>query len=94
MDTPWAGKTKSAQNHISAILSNGRSEVLFTPLAPYETPETLDSIYSEYNRVIGNFEVEPLIVIPIFIQDFLCIHPFNDGNDRMSRKDFPDMCKI
>jgi Fic family protein len=35
--------------------------------------------------VIGNFEVEPLIVIPVFIHDFLCIHPFNDGNGRMSR---------
>ena len=39
----------------------------------------------EYNRVIGNFEVEPLIAIPVFIHDFLCIHPFNDGNGRMSR---------
>lgn len=35
--------------------------------------------------MIGNFEVEPLIVIPVFIHDFLCIHPFNDGNGRMSR---------
>lgn len=37
------------------------------------------------NRVIGNMEAEPLLVIPIFIHDFLCIHPFNDGNGRMSR---------
>lgn len=36
-------------------------------------------------EIIGNFEVEPLIVIPIFIHDFLCIHPFNDGNGRRSR---------
>ena len=55
------------------------------PLAPYETPEALDKICEEYNRVIGNMEVEPLIAIPIFIHDFLCIHPFNDGNGRMSR---------
>lgn len=39
----------------------------------------------EYNRVIGNMELEPLIAIPVFIHDFLCIHPFNDGNGRMSR---------
>ena len=58
---------------------------MFTPLAPYETPEALDRICEEYNRVIGNKEVEPLIAIPIFIHDFLCIHPFNDGNGRMSR---------
>ena len=43
------------------------------------------SVQNEYNRVIGNMEAEPLIVIPIFIHDFLCIHPFNDGNGRMSR---------
>ena len=35
--------------------------------------------------MIGNMELEPLIAIPIFIHDFLCIHPFNDGNGRMSR---------
>ncbi|MCI6467508.1 MAG: Fic family protein [Faecalicatena sp.] len=55
------------------------------PLAPFETPEALDRICEEYNRVIGNMEVEPLIAIPVFIHDFLCIHPFNDGNGRMSR---------
>lgn len=60
-------------------------EKLFTPLAPYETPEALDRICEEYNRVIGNMEVEPLIAILVFIHDFLCVHPFNDGNGRMSR---------
>ena len=59
--------------------------MLFTPLAPYETPEALDRICEEYNRVIGNLELEPLIAIPVFVHDFLCIHPFNDGNGRMSR---------
>ena len=58
---------------------------MFTPLAPFETPEALDKICEEYNKVIGNFELEPLIAIPLFIHDFLCIHPFNDGNGRMSR---------
>lgn len=45
----------------------------------------MDRICAEYNRVIGNMELEPLIAIPVFIHDFLCIHPFNDGNGRMSR---------
>ncbi len=58
---------------------------MFAPLAPYETPEALDRLCEEYNRVIGNMELEPLIAIPVFIHDFLCIHPFNDGNGRMSR---------
>ena len=84
-NNPMAGRTKSVQNYISAAYPDGRMETLFTPLAPYETPEALDRIFEEYNRVIGNMEVEPLIAIPVFIHDFLCIHPFNDGNGRMSR---------
>lgn len=85
MSNPMAGQTKSVQNYISATYPNGHTETLFTPLAPFETPEALDRICDEYNRVIGNMEAEPLIVISIFIHDFLCIHPFNDGNGQMSR---------
>ena len=84
-NNPIAGRTKNVQNYISATYPDGHTEILFTPLAPYETPEALDRICGEYNRVIGNMELEPLIAIPIFIHDFLCIHPFNDGNGRMSR---------
>lgn len=85
MNNPMAGQTKSVQNYISATYPDGHTETLFTPLAPFETQEALERICDEYNRTIGNMEVEPLIVIPIFIHDFLCIHPFNDGNGRMSR---------
>lgn len=85
MNNPMAGRTKNVQNYISATYPDGHTEILFTPMAPFETPEALDRICQEYNRVIGNMEVEPLIAIPIFIHDFLCIHPFNDGNGRMSR---------
>ena len=85
MNNPLAGKTKNVQNYISATYPDGHSEVLFTPLSPFETPGALDLICDEYNRVIGNFEVEPIIMIPIFIHDFLCIHPFHDGNGRLSR---------
>ena len=85
MNNPMAAKTKNVQNYISATHPDGSTEILFTPLAPFETPEALDRICDEYNRVIGNLEVEPLIAVPVFIHDFLCIHPFNDGNGRMSR---------
>lgn len=85
MNNPIAGRTKTVQNYITATYPDGHVETLFTPLAPYETPEALDKICEEYNRVIGNMELEPLIAIPVFIHDFLCIHPFNDGNGRMSR---------
>lgn len=59
--------------------------VLFTPLPPYETPAAIDQICESYNRVIDTQEIDPLILIPVLIHDFLCIHPFNDGNGRMSR---------
>ena len=90
MRNPMAGRTKDVQNHIvatypDAAFPGGRTETPFTPLSPLEVPEALDRICEEYNRVIGNLELEPLIAIPVFVHDFLCIHPFNDGNGRMSR---------
>lgn len=85
MNNPMAGRTKNVQNYISATYPDGKVKVVFTPLDPFETPAALDKICEEYNRVIGNNELEPLIAIPVFIHDFLSIHPFNDGNGRMSR---------
>ena len=84
-NNPIAGHTKNVQNYNSATYPDGHVETLFTPMAPYETPASLDRICEEYNLVIGNMELEPLIAVPVFIHDFLCIHPFNDGNGRMSR---------
>ena len=84
-NNPIAGRTKNVQNYISASYPDGHTRILFTPPAPYETPAALDRICEEYNLVIGNMELEPLIAVPVFIHDFLCIHPFNDGNGRMSR---------
>ncbi len=85
MNNPMAGRTKNVQDYITATHPDGRNEILFTPLEPYETPKALDRICEEFNKVTGNMELEPLIAIPVFIHDFLCIHPFNDGNGRMSR---------
>ena len=85
MNNPMAGHLKNVQNYISANFPDGRQEILFTPLAPFETEEALDKICFEYNLAIGNALIEPLLIIPVFIHDFLCIHPFNDGNGRMSR---------
>ncbi len=85
MNNPSAGKTKAVQNYISATYADGVTRTIFTPLDPFETPIALERVCEEFNRVIGNNSLEPLIAIPIFIHDFLCIHPFNDGNGRMSR---------
>lgn len=79
------GHFKTSQNVIAATDENGKEHVLFTPLAPYETPSAIDAICENYNRAIKNDELDALLLIPVFIHDFLCIHPFSDGNGRMSR---------
>ena len=85
VNNPMAGRTKGVQNYITATYPDGTVKTIFTPLDPFSTPDALERICNEYNRVIGNNELEPLIAISTFIHDFLCIHPFNDGNGRMSR---------
>lgn len=79
------GRYKNTQNIIEETKADGTKVVRFCPLAPYETPEAIDAICESFNRVIDSCVIDPLVVIPVFINDFLCIHPFNDGNGRMSR---------
>ncbi len=81
----YAGKYKNVQNYIIEERPDGTKYTRFTPLAPYETPEAIDAICSSYNETLAQDLIDPLILISVFICDFLCIHPFNDGNGRMSR---------
>ena len=84
-DSAFGGSFKNVQNYISATDEAGNRFTLFTPLAPYETPNAVREICDEYNRAVGEGKVDPLLIIPVFIHDFLCVHPFLDGNGRMSR---------
>ena len=79
------GHFKNSDNHIVARDENDIEHVIFEPLSPLETPIAIDRICEEFNRVSATEEVDTLLLIPIFIHDFLCVHPFNDGNGRMSR---------
>lgn len=81
MDVTYGGKYKDTQN----VIEDGDHQVIFTPLAPYETPMVLASLCEQYHKAINEYGIDPLLVIPVFIHDFLCIHPFNDGNGRISR---------
>lgn len=79
------GRFKNTQNIIAETRAEGSQRVRFTPIAPYETPGAIDAICESFNKTIDSNVIDSLVLIPIFINDFLCIHPFNDGNGRMSR---------
>lgn len=79
------GQFKSTQNVISERGEDGTRFARFVPLDPFETPKAIEDICRNYNEIIDRGLLNPLLAIPIFIHDFLCIHPFNDGNGRMSR---------
>lgn len=79
------GRFKNTQNYITEIKESGEQIVRFIPLDPFETPTAIEKMCESFNRETDACEIDPLILIPAFIVDFLCVHPFNDGNGRMSR---------
>ena len=81
----YGGQFKNTQNYINETKADGTVVTRFIPLAPYETEPAIEAICESYRQAIAMDAVDPLILIPVFICDFLCIHPFNDGNGRMSR---------
>ena len=83
--TAIGGKYKSTNNTIQEIDEKGNKFVRFQPLESYLTPEAIDNICKQYDQAVNLYKIEPLLIIPIFIHDFLCVHPFSDGNGRMSR---------
>ena len=81
----FGGHFKNVQNYINETRPDGTVITRFTPVAPYETPEAVERLCNAYERAVATERVDSLLLIPAFICDFLCIHPFNDGNGRMSR---------
>lgn len=81
----YGGQFKNIQNYINETRPDGTTITRFTPIAPYDTPEAVENLCNAYEHAIANEKIDSLILIPTFICDFLCIHPFNDGNGRMSR---------
>lgn len=79
------GSFKNSDNVIAEELPDGSKKVRFQPVHAWETPEAMNSVCSAINEAINDPEMDDLLLIPMFILDFLCIHPFNDGNGRMSR---------
>lgn len=79
------GSFKNSDNVIAETLPDGAKRVCFQPVPAWETSEAMDSLCAAINEAIADPEMDDLLLIPMFILDFLCIHPFNDGNGRMSR---------
>ena len=81
----YGGKFKNSQNYIEEENEKGEKKIRFTPLSPVETPIAIEDLCKNYNELVNNESCDSLVLIPIFILDFVSIHPFNDGNGRMSR---------
>lgn len=79
------GTYKASDNVIIEEDSQGNQRVRFNPLPAWETPSAVEAICREFDSAVTQSEADPLLIIPMFILDFLCIHPFGDGNGRMSR---------
>ena len=77
------GIFKPSDNEIVERDEDGNERVRFHPVRAWETPESIDRLCDAYKDAKG--EVDPLILLSMFVIDFLCIHPFKDGNGRMSR---------
>lgn len=78
------GSYKNSDNVIAEEDAEGNRFVRFQPVPAWETPEAIDMACQAYSQAV-QVGADPLLLIPMFILDFLCIHPFNDGNGRMSR---------
>lgn len=79
------GSYKSSDNVIAEEDEFGNKSVRFQPVPAWETQQAVEQICKAYEEAVTSGKVDPLLIIPMLILDFLCIHPFNDGNGRMSR---------
>ena len=79
------GRFKNTDNVIEEETADGQRRVRFRPASAFETPDMVEDLCNQFLREVDRGEVDPLLLIPMFVLDFLCIHPFNDGNGRMSR---------
>jgi Fic family protein len=79
------GAYKNSDNYIAETDDQGNQTVRFRPVPAFQTADAMDHMSAAFNNALEKGEHDALLLIPMFILDFLCIHPFNDGNGRMSR---------
>ena len=79
------GTYKNSDNVIAETDAEGHQKARFIPVPAFQTAEAIDELCARFLEAWEANLIDKLILIPMFILDFLCIHPFNDGNGRMSR---------
>ena len=79
------GRFKNTDNIIAETDSEGKEHIRFTPMPAFQTPEAMEDLCCAFDEAIDEGKHDALLLIPMFVLDFLSIHPFNDGNGRMSR---------
>lgn len=79
------GSYKNSDNVIAEMDAEGHQKVRFLPVSAFQTADAMDELCGKFLEAWKADSIDKLILIPMFILDFLCIHPFNDGNGRMSR---------
>jgi Fic family protein len=83
--TAGGGKWKSTDNDIIETSPEGKSTVRFKPVPAWQTKEYMKTLHDSFNETVSSNKIEPLLAIPAYVLDFLCVHPFLDGNGRMAR---------
>ena len=81
----YAGKYKLNNNYIIEEDKQGNRKIRFKPISAEETPQAMEQLVLAYMEARNDANINQLLLIPCVILDFLCIHPFSDGNGRMSR---------
>ncbi len=79
------GRWKSADNDVIGTRADGTTVVRFKPLAPRLVPDAMTQLHERYRAALDATAVDPLLLVPTYVLDFLCIHPFADGNGRVAR---------
>jgi len=83
--TVKSGFWKKMDNEIVDIRPDGAKTLRFKPVSARDTPSYMKQLISSYNNNLEKKSFDPLIMVPLFVIDFLCIHPFSDGNGRIAR---------
>jgi len=80
-----AGEWKKRDNEIIEIMPNGQRKIRFIPTSAKDTPNAIETLCQNYHEACDDQRIPTLLIVATFVFDFLCIHPFRDGNGRVSR---------